>query len=232
MRLRARASRGSIPAGAGETSVDPPHVHPCEVDPRGCGGDRAGSGNRRGCRGRSPRVRGRPTRVRAPWVLGRSIPAGAGETMLPAPSVCASKVDPRGCGGDAVNIAKRQLAGGRSPRVRGRRVDGEARRRCGGSIPAGAGETRSSTPTATARRVDPRGCGGDAPPESAIASDEGRSPRVRGRRRPLPGRLPARRSIPAGAGETRPRAGGLRRRRVDPRGCGGDLRAVVIGAGG
>ena len=75
-------THGSIPAGAGETASTVPTMRMPRVDPRGCGGDRPVGGVPERWWGRSPRVRGRHrqrSRGRGHW---RSIPAGAGETLL------------------------------------------------------------------------------------------------------------------------------------------------------
>ena len=90
---------------------------------------------------------------------------------------------------------------GLSPRVRGKRkraalVDGLR-----GSIPACAGEAAGlRTPTALAG-VYPRVCGGSGGTKSRSRPPRGLSPRVRGKHTPAPGAAPARRSIPACAGE-------------------------------
>ena len=100
---------------------------------------------------------------------------------------------------------------------------------CGGSIPAGAGETLHPRSIYYENRVDPRGCGGDSLATKGATTRKGRSPRVRGRQRTLYRRHPPARSIPAGAGETGHHGCPCRRRTVDPRGCGGDIRALLEG---
>ena len=50
----------------------------------------------------------------------RSIPAGAGETPDQLIRNNQMEVDPRGCGGDEATRRLSLVAGGRSPRVRGR----------------------------------------------------------------------------------------------------------------
>ncbi len=173
--------------------------------------------------GRSPRVRGRPLhRLRARTRDG-SIPAGAGETCLPPPTPGTRRVDPRGCGGDAGIPGAASGSGGRSPRVRGRHHRSDSDVGDVGSIPAGAGETATTSMRRRRVRVDPRGCGGDCLAGHAQHLRQGRSPRVRGRHLVTCLALAAVGSIPAGAGETRPRPASEWAERVDPRGCGGDF---------
>ena len=165
----------------------------------------------------------------------RWIPAGAGETIIAVTTEKPRKVDPRGCGGDAAPVnAPRENKGG-SPRVRGRRLRWFVGIEWPGWIPAGAGETRPVFISRPARKVDPRGCGGDVLEDLVGDLAEGGSPRVRGRRTPVFASWGRVGWIPAGAGETRDVRGVRWRRRVDPRGCGGDTRNppfVLSGTGG
>ena len=113
---------------------------------------------------------------------------------------------------------------GLSPRVRGNRDTGRARRPGRGSIPACAGEPRPPSRGSRPRRVYPRVCGGTALRRLPLPRHEGLSPRVRGNHRCgriLPRR---RRSIPACAGEPRPLRTRRRDSRVYPRVCGGTAR--------
>ena len=151
-----------------------------------------------------------------------SILAGAGETHARRPAARRAGVDPRGCGGDLSVPNAAVPAMGRSPRVRGRHAVGPHHAEWRGSIPAGAGETSRSLSTRATSRVDPRGCGGDDREYVVWSTDEGRSPRVRGRHTAWPRPASGQGSIPAGAGETSTRARPHARTRVDPRGCGGD----------
>ena len=114
------APSGSIPAGAGETVIQPSLDFFRRVDPRGCGGDRACAMRKPKRAGRSPRVRGRLESMQSSEIDDGSIPAGAGETPKKIERSEDIQVDPRGCGGDlnAPPIATRRA--GRSPRVRGR----------------------------------------------------------------------------------------------------------------
>ena len=112
-------------------------------------------------------------------------------------------------------------APGLSPRVRGNRSPDCRRRTTSRSIPACAGEPRSSMRCSAACRVYPRVCGGTLEAARSPSSERGLSPRVRGNPHvPRHGRA-GRRSIPACAGE--PRIGRVccRMRGVYPRVCGG-----------
>ena len=173
--------------------------------------------------GRSPRVRGRPAGEDGQLFSVGSIPAGAGETVLDDEHGAMEQVDPRGCGGDDSRLRAFFRVSGRSPRVRGRPGHHRATTHPGGSIPAGAGETREWHIVLARIVVDPRGCGGDSSSMAAATTSQGRSPRVRGRHA---GSGPPRtqsRSIPAGAGETADPPATESWKRVDPRGCGGDF---------
>ncbi len=193
---------GWIPAGAGETGTPGRSTLILWVDPRGCGGDSSNSISAVSAWGGSPRVRGRRhRRLDGPFRRGW-IPAGAGETRRTSSRCATPRVDPRGCGGDAHQARDRSSSRGGSPRVRGR--PGEYPRRTGfdGWIPAGAGETSARAGRTKPRRVDPRGCGGDASIPFLRKSRKGGSPRVRGRLVVLPPRTDQHGWIPAGAGET------------------------------
>ena len=212
----------SIPAGAGETQVHKAVISDVWVDPRGCGGDGRTCDCFHSRQGRSPRVRGRRGRFVGLFPQSWSIPAGAGETTLHIPSGVVQQVDPRGCGGDyAIRVAP-VLHPGRSPRVRGRPPALFSINMSKGSIPAGAGETGRIGTGDDDAWVDPRGCGGDRAYQATVLLDEGRSPRVRGRRTVPYVKYGRAWSIPAGAGETGGGGGAGATDEVDPRGCGGD----------
>ena len=218
----------SIPAGAGETVPGSGKTYYVAVDPRGCGGDASSVVWGEAAGGRSPRVRGRPMWLLRFPAMGRSIPAGAGETFSLDAQGRSSGVDPRGCGGDHHSTSPVAGTNGRSPRVRGRQTTVKKQVPPDGSIPAGAGETLLRIFFFIVAMVDPRGCGGDRWWTNATASGRGRSPRVRGRQ-PLPTPAPPHeRSIPAGAGETDHGQETGPSGWVDPRGCGGD-HIVVFG---
>ncbi len=194
--------RWSIPAWAGETGGARRKGRGDQVDPRVGGGDLAQSRSNSSIRGRSPRGRGRPRARSRRSATPRSIPAWAGETMLPAWPGGSTSVDPRVGGGDGSASHESIIELGRSPRGRGRRqriVAGGVDQR---SIPAWAGETTQSTAAPSRVRVDPRVGGGDLAEAKRIVDGIGRSPRGRGRLLIAQLDLNLERSIPAWAGET------------------------------
>ena len=111
---------------------------------------------------------------------------------------------------------------GLSPRGRGKHLDSEADAAAQGSIPAWAGETRSSRPTMKRRWVYPRVGGGNLSRFPRATRSGGLSPRGRGKpRRAQRTRRPIG-SIPAWAGETRRYAPPNTAQTVYPRVGGGN----------
>ena len=215
--------QGLIPAGAGQTGHWHFRHHRPGAHPRGCGADDELYFNGGEHRGSSPRVRGRPATRRVFLCVGGLIPAGAGQTALPAQSSGRTAAHPRGCGADKFWPLRRPRPWGSSPRVRGRRSLGfffwfslgAHPRGCGADIASiiavvvargSSPRVRGRPPTSRQRRVTsgahPRGCGADTDRAGVGVSEEGSSPRVRGRR------LRHRRE-PGG-------------QRAHPRGCGAD----------
>ena len=131
------------------------------------------------------------------------------------------------CGGTKLSHAIRLESKGLSPRVRGNPPRPPLSVQRTRSIPACAGEPKSTVRPSGCSRVYPRVCGGtrnDAPRRSGA---RGLSPRVRGN--PF---CPAHRrlcegSIPACAGEPRRPDSRSRRAQVYPRVCGGTVDNAV-----
>ncbi len=123
---------------------------------------------------------------------------------------------------------------GRSPRVRGRRLERLDKRLVIGKIPARAGTTGRACRGARTGSEDPRACGDDWLLLRPWRLLRGRSPRVRGRRL-IPPRAALRGGkIPARAGTTVDGASVTGGTGEDPRACGDDLedtwrRAVARG---
>ena len=173
----------SIPACAGEPRWWDAGCSACWVYPRVCGGTRGIPGVDMRRLGLSPRVRGNPQRREWRKTGRRSIPACAGEPLLPTLLPLIAPVYPRVCGGTPFGTARRPCTAGLSPRVRGNRLC-ESRRRRGGvvqglsprvrgnpddhnldrlavrSIPACAGEPLVRYSPWTSCSVYPRVCGG------------------------------------------------------------------------
>ena len=131
------------------------------------------------------------------------------------------RVYPRACGGTRTLAAPSSNVTGLSPRMRGnlRRHPWQVEHLR--SIPAHAGEPRSSAARRLRKRVYPRACGGTVAMPSSIALRMGLSPRMRGNRHFRVPRPRASRSIPAHAGEPQTHSHGARGIPVYPRACGG-----------
>ncbi len=216
----------SIPACAGE----PPRLvlfqAVDEVYPRVCGGTLGRFPlARRGC-GLSPRVRGNRFPASQIMVIGRSIPACAGEPPAAGTSEGPGQVYPRVCGGTTAADGRLSGRAGLSPRVRGNQGRRPQIRLGEGSIPACAGEPASIIAWSDQPAVYPRVCGGTQNAIEHPCWQRGLSPRVRGN---LPGDHQAgglRGSIPACAGEPGMRVAFHPTQQVYPRVCGG----TVVGA--
>ena len=147
--------------------------------------------------GLSPRVRGNRMGAFYQRVINRSTPRVRGNPLL--------------------------QSGHLSPRVRGNLARGKAANLR--SIPASAGEPGQPHGLEWTTAVYPRECGGTGAGRAHWMPTGGLSPRVRGNLCGLPSRLPARRSIPASAGEpTRPPSI-QSSAAVYPRECGGTMSA-------
>ena len=144
---------GSIPACAGEPMITCMTREPIMVYPRVCGGTRTSSCTRLNLSGLSPRVRGNRTDPRLGYTSTGSIPACAGEPLIPIIAWTAGWVYPRVCGGTAATQRAGPKSSGLSPRVRGNLHQEQDVQASPGSIPACAGEpprVRGNPPTAQA----------------------------------------------------------------------------------
>ena len=131
----------------------------------------------------------------------RSIPAPAGE---PAPIRAGSpprRVYPRACGGTAPAGGGAAPSDGLSPRLRGNQVAFAIRAPAHRSIPAPAGEPRSSPRAQVASPVYPRACGGTLVSTAVGMYVGGLSPRLRGNPGLVAKPVQGLGSIPAPAGE-------------------------------
>ena len=192
---------GSIPACAGEALVHASYIKSYRVYPRVCGGSSTATAQQDNEEGLSPRVRGKQSPTDLPQIAKRSIPACAGEAVRGGRRRLVSAVYPRVCGGSQRVCERLSTCSGLSPRVRGKpyTVGGDSVGR--GSIPACAGEARSSSAVVSVKTVYPRVCGGSSIGRKKGSSISGLSPRVRGKRGGVPHPQAYRRSIPACAGE-------------------------------
>ena len=153
----------SIPAPAGEpcslTALSASHW----VYPRACGGTFCSCWDSLRTGGLSPRLRGNLCAGAPRCKNVRSIPAPAGEPYFVLPARLLATVYPRACGGTVPIVPGNPFDPGLSPRLRGNRCQVPARRVCGRSIPAPAGEpTRRPRLDSSPTTVYPRACGGTA----------------------------------------------------------------------
>ena len=197
-----RPGRRFIPAWAGNTSTPTATRPPPTVHPR-VGGEHASRTRRSGSvTGSSPRGRGTPHDVFGKGVVGRFIPAWAGNTCWSASPRWPIRVHPRVGGEHACAYSNMAWSNGSSPRGRGTHDEhplAAVRRRF---IPAWAGNTGEDPVYWNTASVHPR-VGGEhysaRNPSPALA---GSSPRGRGtlqRKEPVAG---VGRFIPAWAGNT------------------------------
>jgi hypothetical protein len=108
-----------IPASAGNTSWCLPPRSRWPVHPRECGEYDTIAEYGVANNGSSPRVRGIREVNAGKSAYLRFIPASAGNTSGPAPSLGRWPVHPRECGEYSVPVGNSVVAGGSSPRVRG-----------------------------------------------------------------------------------------------------------------
>ena len=213
----------SIPARAGEPQEVGEITISGGVYPRTCGGTRQTVQRGHGSQGLSPHVRGNLS-CRAPGsILRGSIPARAGEPCVGDPAGMDSGVYPRTCGGTVPAHCSPPLGSGLSPHVRGNHYIPDGWRLPSGSIPARAGEPRSSRSRSPRPRVYPRTCGGTWRTSSLPSRNPGLSPHVRGNLSNANESLTLIGSIPARAGEPYAQAGRPCCRWVYPRTCGGTM---------
>ncbi len=188
--------------------------------PRGCGEQMSKPAARPVMPGPSPRVRGAAAEPHHALPPHGTIPAGAGSRSLTSPMVLSTGDHPRGCGEQHVLSGTVMSAGGPSPRVRGAGVAAGSSWRARGTIPAGAGSSKTAPGLATGSRDHPRGCGEQLRPTGEDVGHGGPSPRVRGAEGHAARCRHERGTIPAGAG-SRPNVTPTRGARRDhPRGCG------------
>ncbi len=211
----------SIPARAGEPRRAARARSRPRVYPRACGGTVSRSRPSTLSAGLSPRVRGNRSAPRPGAAAKGSIPARAGEPHAELRARATWRVYPRACGGTSRRVARACDLEGLSPRVRGNLrllIAGAAGDR---SIPARAGEPRSSCGSKTSSRVYPRACGGTVHAYGRAVRGKGLSPRVRGNPEGVGFRAGFSRSIPARAGEPRCLSSFFSFSGVYPRACGG-----------
>ena len=209
-----------IPAGAGNSRPRCARAGAFPVHPRGCGEQARCFWPDRATFGSSPRVRGTVRQGCSGLVVGRFIPAGAGNRGIPRESPGPPPVHPRGCGEQVLSLHHRAGDRGSSPRVRGTGHPSGDLRYYSRFIPAGAGNSLRAGQGHEAPPVHPRGCGEQSTITPGLLTMAGSSPRVRGTDETAPRPRSRHRFIPAGAGNRRRAYPAVGKESVHPRGCG------------
>ena len=106
-------------------------------------------------------MRGKPRVLLLSPLKAGLIPAHAGKTLLGVVFTRA-RAHPRACGENHRRTARNGIAGGSSPRMRGKRRHSEQRRIPRRLIPAHAGKTLACDRGRSTRRAHPRACGENA----------------------------------------------------------------------
>ena len=221
MAMSSSIRSGSIPAWAGEPRTSGMKAGRGRVYPRVGGGTVTLAQSWPSCRGLSPRGRGNRGPANCLALTRGSIPAWAGEPRTWTTNIIKVRVYPRVGGGTANGRRRCRKSSGLSPRGRGNLDMAMSSSIRSGSIPAWAGEPRTSGMKAGRGRVYPRVGGGTVTLAQSWPSCRGLSPRGRGNRNfgTILALLP--RSIPAWAGEPGRSPPKHLRRSVYPRVGGG-----------
>ncbi len=209
-----------IPARAGNASIAAAVWGRGAVHPRACGERGILSAPARIDSGSSPRVRGTLRRLDGVVVAHRFIPARAGNARLRARAAAMISVHPRACGERSPSSTPASDRLGSSPRVRGTLGGARSADRDMRFIPARAGNAPSDSTRPRRPAVHPRACGERSVRTGGCHLQPGSSPRVRGTQAPAVIPNPAKRFIPARAGNaphTTPRPSPAP---VHPRACG------------
>ncbi len=175
-----RISGRFIPAGAGNSSRSRGPLKRPAVHPRGCGEQSQGARAAAQADGSSPRVRGTAALSQRYGETVRFIPAGAGNSPCRWRLARHTPVHPRGCGEQPCRAGMVRSYLGSSPRVRGTVAKHDGRAEAARFIPAGAGNSCSSTCRQISAAVHPRGCGEQFKEDANPQTGRGSSPRVRG----------------------------------------------------
>ena len=196
-------AKGSIPACAGEPTLQSQCSCDGGVYPRVCGGTPGQAVSRSPPAGLSPRVRGNPVLAHVVSRASGSIPACAGEPSRVSLAGTSDGVYPRVCGGTFSCCSCASVCVGLSPRVRGTCACCPCACSRQGLSPRVRGNRRRFRFLVAFARVYPRVCGGTFISAAIAASSVGLSPRVRGNRRRFRCLVVLHGSIPACAGEPR-----------------------------
>ena len=170
--------------------------------PRSCGADVTIESAEANSDGSSPLVRGGPDHLERDARRLRLIPARAGRTNPPRPTVTSCPAHPRSCGADGGVAAEQGGDRGSSPLVRGGLDHCFALGPVGRLIPARAGRTGWRHRHRSRISAHPRSCGADLGLLAAVQLPGGSSPLVRGGQHKQCRCRRRNRLIPARAGRT------------------------------
>ena len=216
-----------IPACAGNRVLNMASLPRRLVHPRVCGEQDNSATPHSRHTGSSPRVRGTAVMRGHHLVIGRFIPACAGNRARQTLQKPAQPVHPRVCGEQSRAWVMSSGTTGSSPRVRGTALARGAAALAPRFIPACAGNRGCALRGWARAAVHPRVCGEQGEPPTTISDVPGSSPRVRGTGQPSMCFTGHHRFIPACAGNS---IGATRdgvRELVHPRVCG-EQRAPVL----
>ena len=214
---------GLIPAHAGKTQYKKTVYQVYAAHPRSRGENCEAWRMTTPDRGSSPLTRGKPVARPSHPALMRLIPAHAGKTDRLVQDLPPARAHPRSRGENGSKAAPVTIAGGSSPRGRGKRDAGSERvRRCGlipawagktppgwasarcrsRLIPAWAGKTSGCPSTRSEYRAHPRVGGENLEDNWGVLEADGSSPRGRGKLAREAATSTSTRLIPAWAGKT------------------------------
>ena len=165
-------------------------------------------------------MRGKRSRLDAAPAYSRIIPAHAGQTEQSSAKQPCRSDHPRACGANFFSNLGNNIAGGSSPRMRGKRSKMRQLVAATRIIPAHAGQTALGSSSRYPETDHPRACGANGASWRESNTMLGSSPRMRGKRHGVLLSVVAFRIIPAHAGQTchgrRPRTANA----DHPRACG------------
>ena len=159
----------------------------------------------------------------------RLIPAQAGKTSRNRGCAHSDSAHPRAGGENRLSVSTMTSDGGSSPRRRGKHIVALLAHCAFRLIPAQAGKTWVRRWWGRRAPAHPRAGGENADVVNLYRMSTGSSPRRRGKRRPLEGRLVDNGLIPAQAGKTTRSLPGFLRRWAHPR-AGGENGKTQIGS--
>ena len=135
-------------------------------------------------------------------MLGRIIPAHAGQTLSPSCHRRFQPDHPRACGANRTAVSTIPPPNGSSPRMRGKQLLCGSRISALRIIPAHAGQTHGLLRRIQTATDHPRACGANCCCSHSSRRSSGSSPRMRGKRRDALHTAIRYRIIPAHAGQT------------------------------